>query len=74
MKAGNTDALTSVDEYYPELKGVESGISSPVLGSQIERIEYYNLQGIRLSAPVEGVNIRRIVYTDGHIETDKVIK
>lgn len=74
MKAGNADALTSVDEYYPELKGVESGISSPVLGSQIERIEYYNLQGIRLSAPVEGVNIRRIVYTDGHIETDKVIK
>lgn len=74
MKAGNADALTSVDEYYPELKGMESGISSPVLGSQIERIEYYNLQGIRLSAPVEGVNIRRIVYTDGHIETDKVIK
>ena len=74
MKAGNADALTPVDEYYPELKGIESGIGSPVVGSQIERIEYYNLQGIRLSAPAEGVNIRRIIYTDGHSETDKVIK
>lgn len=74
MKAGNADALTAVDEYYPEIKGVESGIEDNFVTSQIERIEYFNLQGIRLAEPVRGINIRRIVYADGKTVTDKVIK
>ena len=74
MKAGNADAIEAVDEYYPELKGVESGITDNFVNSQVERIEYYNIQGVRLDNPVEGINIRRTVYSDGTVVTDKVIK
>ena len=74
MKAGNADAIEAVDEYYPELKGVESGITDNFVNSQVERIEYYNIQGVRLDNPVDGINIRRTVYTDGTVVTDKVIK
>ncbi len=74
MKAGNMDAISAVDEYYPKINLVESGIKDTFVSGQIERIEYYNLQGIRLSEPDQGVSIRRIVYTDGKIVTDKVVK
>ena len=68
------DAISAVDEYYPKINLVESGIKDTFVSGQIERIEYYNLQGIRLSEPDQGVSIRRTVYTDGKIVTDKVVK
>lgn len=74
MKAGNADAIEAVDEYYPEFKGGNSSIEDAFVSSEVERIEYYNLQGIRLAAPTDGINIRRIIYTDGNVVTDKVIK
>ena len=74
MKEGNADALDSVDEYYPASKSAESGIEDVTVGSEIESIEYYDLRGIRLAEPTEGLNIRRIRYSDGKIVTDKVIK
>lgn len=74
MKAGNADAIEAVDEYYPEVKSVDSGIAGTVVNGQVERIEYYNIQGMRLDHPAEGINIRRIIYTDGTVATDKVIK
>lgn len=74
MKEGNADALDPVDEYYPASKSAESGIEDVTAGSEIESIEYYDLRGIRLAEPIEGLNIRRIRYSDGKIVTDKVIK
>lgn len=74
MKEGNADALDPVDEYYPASKSAESGIEDVTAGSEIESIEYYDLRGIRLAEPTEGLNIRRIRYSDGKIVTDKVIK
>lgn len=74
MKEGNADALEPVEEYYPASKSVESGIENVTVGSEIESIEYYDLRGIRLAEPVNGLNIRRIRYSDGKIITDKVIK
>ncbi|HBN64753.1 MAG: pectate lyase [Muribaculaceae bacterium] len=74
MKAGNMDAISAVDEYYPKINLVESGIKDTFVSGQIERIEYYNLQGMRLAEPAQGVSIRRTVYTDGKIVTDKVVK
>ena len=74
MKAGNADAIEAVDEYYPEVKGGSSSIEESFVSGEVERIEYYNLQGIRLAAPTEGINIRRIIYTNGNVVTDKVIK
>ncbi len=74
MKGGNSDAESAVEEYYPEL--VQSGIDDIDGGtrSEVVRIEYYNLNGVRLAEPTQGVNIRRLYYADGHVETDKVVK
>ncbi len=72
MKGGNAGAISAVDEYYPSCK--TSGIGSVIVDGEIECIEYYDLMGTRLAEPVKGVNIRRIIYTDGRIEADKVLK
>lgn len=72
MKAGNADAISAVDEYYPVIQ--KSALEETLVNSQIEKVEYFNLQGVRLAEPTQGINIRRIVYTDGSVETDKVVK
>lgn len=73
MKEGNADAIDGVDEYYPECVKVSS-VGSITASGDVDSIEYYDLNGRRLSVPAEGINIRRTVYTDGTIMTDKVIK
>lgn len=74
MKGGNSDAESVVDEYYPVL--AQSGIDDINCDtrSEVIKIEYYNLNGVRLAEPAQGVNIRRLYYADGHVETDKVVK
>ncbi|MDE5750965.1 MAG: thrombospondin type 3 repeat-containing protein, partial [Duncaniella sp.] len=73
MKAGNEGADKSVDEYYPSSN--QSGISDVIAPcTDVDHIEYYDLRGIRLAEPAEGINIRRTVYTDGTVYTDKVIR
>lgn len=74
MKAGNADAISSVDEYYPAYTAPTSAIEEITVSGEVERIEYYNLQGIRLAEPVQGINIRRTVYRNGNVVTDKVLK
>lgn len=74
MKSGNADALTAVDEYYPKIPSSASLEGTTASSSQIKKIEYYNLRGIRLTRPTDGINIRRIIYTNGTAVTDKVIK
>ena len=73
MKAGTEDALTAVNEYWPEAG--QSGIGDITApAGEVDHIEYYNLNGIRLAEPAQGINIRRTVYTDGTVVTDKVLK
>lgn len=73
MKNGNANAESTVDEYYPT--AAKSGVTQ-IEGNQSEvvAVEYYNLSGMRLSEPGEGITIRRIIFADGTSETDKVIK
>ena len=74
MKDGNADAISPVDEYYPEcirMSGVESINASK---GDVVAIEYYDLNGIRLAEPAQGISIRRIVFANGSYETDKVFK
>lgn len=73
MKDGNANAVSAVDEYYPECVKV-SGVKIVESTGSVASIEYYDLNGMRLSAPAEGISIRRIIYTDGTSETDKVFK
>ena len=73
MKDGNANALDAVDEYYPECNRL-SGVGAVSAAGSIVSIEYYDLNGVRLSQPAEGISIRRIRYSNGAVETDKVIK
>jgi len=71
-KAQNADAETMIEEYYPaqtflSLQGVTRD-------PQVSSVEYYSADGKRLSEPQQGISIRRMVFSDGHIEADKVIK
>lgn len=74
MKNGNADAISPLDEYYPEcirMSGVESINASK---DDVVAIEYYDLNGIRLAEPAQGISIRRIIFSNGSYETDKVFK
>lgn len=74
MKAGNADALTAVDEYYPECKKMSGVESIEAAKGEVVAVEYYDLNGMRLAEPAQGICIRRIVFANGTSETDKVIK
>lgn len=70
MKAGNADALESVDEYYPETIKVDgipyynNGNSNPTLIADIDyndnnTNECYNLQGMKVNKPTRGIVIEK---------------
>ena len=54
IKAGNTDAISGIDEYYPQYKTV-NGIHT--ISTSINNT-YYNLQGIRVDRPKKGIYIK----------------
>ncbi len=72
MKAGNADAESSVDEYYPESQS--TSVSSASINSTVKRIEYYTLDGRQLDTPQSGISIRKMTLSNGKTITDKVIK
>ena len=57
MKAGNADAESAVDEYYPRYK-TTNGIHSEPSVSKTSYDVYYNLQGVRADHPSKGIYIR----------------
>lgn len=70
MKAGNADAESSVDEYYP-------AIPSRIEKTQIHlvsKIEYFSVDGRQLDTPQSGICIRKMTLSNGKTITDKVIK
>ena len=74
MKAGNADAISVVDEYYPECVKVSAVESIEASKGEVVAVEYYDLNGVRLAEPAQGISIRRLVFANGTSETDKVIK
>ena len=75
MKQGNADAENKVDEYYPAWKN-PTGISQ-ITGSnpsELVKVTYYSLNGILLSAPQKGINVRKMLFKNGKTVVDKVIK
>ena len=74
VKAQNADALTTVEEYYPASTPAFTGIEDTAVKSEVVKIEYYTLDGMKVDEPVEGISIRRVVYIDGRTATEKIIK
>ena len=71
MKAGNADAISSVDEYYPVYQKT-TAISAVTGSSAVVSTTYYDLQGRQLSAPQAGIIICSTTHTDGHKSTKKI--
>ena len=75
VRAGNDNAITSVNEYYPTYNKVATSVGAKVLNnSSVESIEYYTLDGKRISSPLKGISVRKIKYSDGTVDVDKVVK
>jgi hypothetical protein len=72
MKAGNADAESTIEEYYPASSKTGIIPLKPVSG--ILSTEYYSLDGFRLDAPRKGVTIRVERMTDGSKTVTKVYK
>ena len=73
VKGQNADGESNYTEYYPDC--VSTGIENVNAGaSEVERIEYYTLGGVKLNEPAKGISIRKITFTNGKTVTDKVIK
>ena len=71
MKSGNADAENTVDEYYPAFKQ-PTGIAV-VRDAGQTAVDYYNLQGMKLTSPARGMVIRVTTYPDGTKESRKVM-
>lgn len=41
--------------------------------SEIEKLEYYSLNGMKFNTPQKGINIRKAYYRNGTVRTDKII-
>ena len=74
MKAGNADADSPVDEYYPACVKTPTGISDAKTHSSIITTEYYNLEGQRLESPQKGMMIRVERLANGKLMATKVLK
>ena len=74
MKAGNSNAESTIEEYYPVCIKTETGIKETPISSAILATEYYTLDGYRLDAPNKGVMIRVEHLTNGGKSVTKVIK
>ena len=72
MKAGNADAESTIEEYYPAC--VTTAIVPLKSTSSILDTEYYSLDGFRLDAPRKGVSIRVERMADGNKTVTKVFK
>lgn len=49
-------------------------ISSGLTANEVTAVEYYNLQGVRVGADVNGLVIKRVIYSDGTTESVKIVK
>lgn len=72
VKAQNADSLEGVEEYFPSSVSAIESVSADYAG-KVTAIEYYTIDGRRLAAPAPGITLRRLIFADGHTETDKVL-
>jgi len=83
MIAGNADAMESVQEYYPAytkadgthvaaIDGESSGVSEIYAGNVIET-RYFNLQGIQVENPAQGIFIRVDIFENGKKHVSKIV-
>ena len=55
-------------------EGEQTGVEDVAASKQVDSVEYYSVSGIKNAEPVDGVNIKVVRYTDGSLQTSKVVK
>jgi len=69
MKAGVADAENTPYNDFGDADGIQYvQLEAP----KVQRVEYYNLSGVRQDAPQSGFNVIRYILTDGSVKSEKV--
>ena len=71
MKAGNADAQSTVEEYYPVCQ-IPDGIHH-VSAAETVRTDYLTIDGKQVTTPSRGLYLRRQTLSDGRVITQKVV-
>ena len=82
MKAGNQNAIETVEEYYPTVVSVDLGqtginqlssfnVPRNASLSKGERSTFYDMTGRRVDADYRGLVIERVTYDNGQTITNK---
>lgn len=73
MKAENTNAQESVEEYYPTC--VSTAIRNVTdIPCELVKTEYISLNGNKVSIPSKGIYLRKMTFKGNKVITDKVIR
>ena len=69
MRAGVADAENAPYNDFGDADGIQYvQLEAP----KVQRVEYYNLSGVRMNAPQSGFNLIRYILTDGSVKSEKV--
>lgn len=69
MRAGVADAENTPYNDFGDADGIQYvQLEAP----KVQRVEYYNLSGVRQGAPQSGFNVIRYILTDGSVKSEKV--
>ena len=69
MRAGVADAENTPYNDFGDADGIQYvQLEAP----KVQRVEYYNLSGVRQDAPQSGFNVIRYILTDGSVKSEKV--
>ncbi len=73
IKNENQNSYEEVEEYYPAYNpaSISNAMSQT---SEISKVEYYTIDGKKISEPQKGISIRKITYSNGQKHVEKVIK
>ena len=73
MKAENTNAQESVEEYYPTY--ISTAIRNVTeIPSELLKTEYFCLNGNKVCVPSKGIYLRKMTFKGNKVITDKVIR
>ncbi len=73
MKAENTNAQESVEEYYPTC--VSTAIRNVTdIPSELLKTEYFSPNGNKVCVPSKGIYLRKMTFKGNKVITDKVIR
>ena len=70
MRAGNADAQSTIDEYYPACT-TPSGIHTPNAAAVVS-VKYYTIDGKQVTSPTKGIYVVCRTLSDGTVINSKV--